>query len=78
MKKFFFVFFLIFSFFSSIAFAHGSHGSVGFENPFFVVVFGGIGLGIYASFAEKNPNGLRFFELAGSFFFRVLPFEHFV
>ncbi|MEM4257197.1 MAG: hypothetical protein QXZ13_02315 [Candidatus Diapherotrites archaeon] len=66
MRVFFVLLFLLLV--SSFGFAHGSHGESNFESPFFIIVFGGIGVGIYASFVENRLEGLRFFELLGSFF----------
>lgn len=65
----FFVFVLFFVlFFSPLVLSHGSHGNVAFEEPFFVIAFGGLGVGLYASIAESKSKDLRFFELLGSFF----------
>ena len=55
-------------FFSGNAFVHDGHGHSdgGFDSPIFIVVFGGMGLGIYKS--NVDGNKFSFLEASAAFF----------
>ncbi len=66
--KFFFIFFVLLNF--PFVYSHGFHGpeGVSFENLFFLLSFGSIGIGLYSLHSEISGHELKLLEIGAAFF----------